>query len=211
MRKKAAAVILFALLTSKSTFTNNKTIEKNSDVIEQIIQEFKEKSKTESLIKKLKLKGNYSSKIILKIKELAKKLDVEEEWIYKLFYYESRGNPQAINPVSGAVGLIQFMPSTARNLGTTPEDLHKMSIDQQLEYVEKYILKIKGNRHLNSFLDLYLAVFYPHAINKNQNYILGQHISEEHAKRIAKQNKGIDKAGNDDGLITVKEILNWIS
>jgi hypothetical protein len=38
---------------------------------------------------------------------------------------------------SGAVGLIQFMPSTAKGLGTSTEALKKMSAVQQLDFVKK--------------------------------------------------------------------------
>src|SRR4051812_1834879 len=41
---------------------------------------------------------------------------------------------------SGATGLIQFMPSTARSLGTSTDAMAKMTDVAQLDYVAKYLL-----------------------------------------------------------------------
>src|SRR5215203_1006885 len=45
---------------------------------------------------------------------------------------------------SGATGLIQFMPSTAKALGTTVAKLAAMSPVEQLNYVWKYFKGYKG-------------------------------------------------------------------
>jgi len=52
--------------------------------------------------------------------------------------------PDKINRVSGATGLIQFMPSTARSLGTTTAALAQMSAADQLDYVERYFQPYRG-------------------------------------------------------------------
>jgi len=51
---------------------------------------------------------------------------------------ESGGNPAARNPQSGATGLIQFMPKTAENLGTTVEEISSMSVEDQVRLVTQY-------------------------------------------------------------------------
>lgn len=38
-----------------------------------------------------------------------------------------------------ASGVIQFIPETARRFGTSPEALRQMSLEQQLEYVDRYL------------------------------------------------------------------------
>ena len=55
--------------------------------------------------------------------------------------------------------MIQFMPSTARDLGTTTEDLARMSRTEQLKYVDKYLSNkgIEGG----SISDIYMAVLFP--------------------------------------------------
>lgn len=46
-------------------------------------------------------------------------------------------------PGSGAIGLIQFMPSTAKGLGTSTSALKQMTAVDQLAYVEKYFAPYK--------------------------------------------------------------------
>jgi hypothetical protein len=74
-----------------------------------------------------------------------------------------------VNKISGATGLIQFMPSTAKSLGTTTDVLLSMNNIQQLNYVLAYLRPYKGK--MNNFVDVYLAVFYPAAIG-DYNYII---------------------------------------
>ena len=53
-------------------------------------------------------------------------------------------SPSIRNPQSGATGLIQFMPSTAKALGTTTNDLATMSAEDQLDFVAKFFNDHKG-------------------------------------------------------------------
>lgn len=62
------------------------------------------------------------------------------------------------NPDGGATGLIGFIPSTAKALGTSTEDLFYMTGPQQLRYVEKYFAEKAPYKGRNDF---YLAVFLP--------------------------------------------------
>lgn len=50
--------------------------------------------------------------------------------------------PDIVNPTSRATGLIQFMPDTAKSLGTTVEALAVMSRTEQAEWVQKYFNKV---------------------------------------------------------------------
>ena len=70
----------------------------------------------------------------------------------------------SVNRISGATGLIQFMPSTAIGLGTTTAALAAMTAEDQLEYVERYF-KPYRNR-LNTLEDLYMAILWPIAVGK---------------------------------------------
>src|SRR5437764_1478114 len=63
---------------------------------------------------------------------------------------------------SGATGLIQFMPATAKSLGTTTGKLAAMSAVEQLDFVEKFLKPKAGN--FNSLSDLYMAVLFPAAV-----------------------------------------------
>ena len=54
---------------------------------------------------------------------------------------ESAFDSSNVNDSSGATGLIQFIPKTAADLGTTTNDLKNMSVLDQLDYVDKYFQK----------------------------------------------------------------------
>ncbi len=94
---------------------------------------------------------------------------------------------------SGAVGLIQFMPSTARGLGTSTAALAKMSAVQQLDYVYKYLKPYTGQ--LNSLGDVYMSILWPAAVGKPDSYGLFRK-----GTRAYTQNKGLDT--NKDGVVT---------
>lgn len=98
---------------------------------------------------------------------------------------------------SGATGLIQFMPKTARALGTSVEDLAKMSDIQQLEYVERYLRPYTGR--MKTLSDVYMAILWPKAVGKPEDYVL---FSRANGRTYA-QNKGLDF--NKDGNITKAE------
>lgn len=101
---------------------------------------------------------------------------------------------------SGAVGLIQFMPSTAAALGTSVEALAAMSAVQQLAMVEAYFRPSKGR--LKTLSDVYMAILWPGAIGKAESFVLFRESDPKRPKMYL-QNKGLD--WNDDGVITKAE------
>lgn len=132
---------------------------------------------------------------IKKVNEISNYLEINPDWLMFTMWFESKLNPQAVNPISGATGLIQFMPSTARSLGVTTDMLRKMNNIQQLDYVLAYLKPYRGK--MKSWIDVYLAVFYPSAVGRGDNYIITSDI-------IAKQNRIFDL--NKDLDISVREI-----
>ena len=129
-----------------------------------------------------------------KVEDICCELQIRPNWLMFVMWFESKLNPQAVNPISGATGLIQFMPSTARGLGTTTAVLKRMNNVQQLDYVLAYLRPYKGR--MKTWVDVYLAVFYPRAMG-NPNFVITSDI-------VAKQNKIFDL--NKDLDISVKEI-----
>ena len=129
-----------------------------------------------------------------KVNNISNELGIEANWLMFVMWFESRLNPKAVNPISGATGLIQFMPSTARSLGTTTDVLKRMNNIQQSDYVLAYLRPYKGK--MKSWVDVYLAVFYPKAMGK-PHFVITSDI-------VAKQNKIFDL--NKDLDITVDEI-----
>lgn len=107
-----------------------------------------------------------------------------------LIHFESGGTfaPTARNNISGATGLIQFMPSTARRLGTTTEALARLSAIEQLPWVEKYLRSAGVSLPLNTPQKLYMAVFYPKAA--------AWPIDQPMPSNVRAWNPGIDTPGD---------------
>lgn len=101
---------------------------------------------------------------------------------------------------SGAVGLIQFMPTTAAGLGTSTGALAAMTPEQQLEYVHAYFKPYAGR--LNNLGDVYMAILWPAGIGKPDDWVLWDRASRPTTYR---QNAGLDV--NADGTITRGECV----
>lgn len=138
----------------------------------------------------------FKSKVI----KICKNLDVSPDYLMSCMAFETGETfkPDIKNAAgSGAVGLIQFMPRTAKGLGTSIESLSKMSAVKQLDYVAKYFHKKKGK--LKTLEDVYMAILYPAAIGQPSSHTL---FSKNTI--VYEQNKGFDK--DKDGKITLAEI-----
>ena len=70
-----------------------------------------------SRVNKQKLNVLLSPQEWTALKDTANTLNIAWEPLYKMINFESAWNPKARNPVSGARGLIQFIPSTAKGMG----------------------------------------------------------------------------------------------
>jgi len=137
-----------------------------------------------------------------KLKIVSKNLNIEPNWLLTVMYKESRINPYAVNKISGASGLIQFMDKTAQGLGYNINDIREMSAAGQLDVVEKYL---KGGAYHNLF-DLYLKVFYPVAIGKADDFVIGSERSSEWTAKVANQNPAISKGKS---YITVADFKEY--
>lgn len=99
---------------------------------------------------------------------------------------------------SGATGLIQFMPATARDLGTSTGELAGMTPERQLYFVHKYFKPWRGR--LKSLSDVYMAILWPAGIGKPESHALWTKATRPTTYR---QNAGLDI--NRDGAITKGE------
>lgn len=137
---------------------------------------------------------------LAKLAEISAKLKVVPDWLMVVFKIESGVNHRAINPVSGATGLIQFMPSTAAGLGTSTLALRNMSNVQQLDFVYRYFAPYAGR--ITSIQDLYTVTFFPRALGQPDSYVL--RTDTIGAGTIAAQNRAYDL--NRDNQITAGEL-----
>lgn len=101
--------------------------------------------------------------LALEIVALADHLRTDPLWLAELIHYESAGSfsPAVQNRGSKATGLIQFMPSTARALGTSVEELAQMNAVAQMAYVGAYFDQF--GPPFDSRQRLFMTVFYPAA------------------------------------------------
>lgn len=140
--------------------------------------------------------------------KLAKKLEVPTSWLLAVMHHESKFSHTVANYAgSKAVGLIQFMPTTAKGLGTTTKELASLTAVEQLKYVETYLMqekKVHGG--FFSCGDLYFAVFYPKYRKdvKSRNFAK---VIGKYPKKTYTQNSGMDY--NKDKVLTVGDICTY--
>lgn len=96
---------------------------------------------------------------------------------------------------SGATGLIQFMPATAKGLRTTCDMLAQMRPEDQLQYVRKYFRPYASR--VKTLSDMYLAILLPKYVGHPETTVL---FSGGVSYR---QNSGLD--ADKDGKVTKKE------
>ena len=186
-------------------------------IIFMLISELTIKSDIKILPTKLKISNSHSTRDLsesnrfkTRLNEVSEELGIPSKWLIKVIYIESAGTFSAStqNPYSNAVGLIQFMPTTAKRLGTTTEKLKNMSRIEQLDYVLLYFKRWqKYTGEFKSESDLYLTVFFPIAVNKEESFILKTKTIT--AECIARANSGFDTDNNLE--ITKLEVINYLN
>lgn len=140
-----------------------------------------------------------------KVISIAKGLSVDPNWLMAVMAFETgeKFSPGVLNGLgSGAIGLIQFVPSTAAGLGTTTQRLARMTAVQQLDYVEKYYKPFSGR--MRNLGDAYMAVFWPPGIGRPDSYVLFTSADPAYEK-----NKPLDR-GNK-GYITRGDCLVFVN
>ena len=141
-------------------------------------------------------KPDVTEEFLDKVLEISKTLKVDPDDLMAVMAFESRLDHTRVNSLSGATGLIQWMPDTAVELGTTTGELKNMSAIEQLDYVYKYLKPYTGK--LDKISDVYMAVLWPAAVGKKEDYVLF-----EAGTAAYRQNDGLDL--NEDGAITKAE------
>ena len=150
---------------------------------------------------------NVTPAFISEVEAMAGRLGTKPEYLMAVMSFETGGSfspGQANNAGSGATGLIQFMPNTASDLGTSTAALAQMSSVEQLQYVEKYFMQRAGagNGNLSTLEGVYTSVLYG-SPKSDPNSTLWSAGSNEY-----KWNSGLDK--NGDGRITAGEAANAV-
>lgn len=128
-------------------------------------------------------------------------LGFNPDWLMRAIDFETAGtwSTSVTAPGTGATGLIQFIPSTAKGLGISTAELATMDRVTQMQYVKKYLEPYKGR--INNFGDLYMAIHWPKGVGKGDSYVLYSEGTDAY-----KFNKSLDT--NGDGTITRGEAVS---
>ena len=141
-----------------------------------------------------------------KTKEISQRIGCDYKDLLAVMNSESGLKSNAKNPKGSATGLIQFMPATAKMLGTTTDELRKMSPTQQLDYVEKFFVQVKKTYGFEgkklSGADLYALVFMPARANRDI-------LTSASDGKTYSMNKGLDKDG--DGHISKADLQRRVA
>jgi hypothetical protein len=134
------------------------------------------------------------------VNQLAGQLHTDPSFLMSAMAFESAESfsSSVTNKKSHAVGLIQFLPKTAKALGTSTTALSLMTPEEQLTYVKDYFVPYAGR--LNTLADVYAAILYPKAVGKSGDFVL---FNKKTMPTTYAQNKPLD--ANHDGKITKDE------
>jgi len=146
---------------------------------------------------------NTSAEFRPALEGLASRLNIKPEWLISAINFETGGSfsPSVRNKASGATGLIQFMPTTAKALGTSTDELAKMTDVQQLEYVEKYFRQF--NKPLLNLGDVYSTILWPKAVGKPDDFVLFKQGTMAY-----RQNSGLDVGKK--GYVTRGDAVSYV-
>jgi len=136
------------------------------------------------------------------VKSISDELGIDQKQIYKLIYNESKGSTTITNPNSKAIGIIQWLPSTAKHYGTTTKEIKEMSLRGQL-YLARLYFKDTLPKH-KSYRNLQLALLCPKAVGKSDYYVVADSTTK-YGKKVLQYYSKHDI--NNDNVITVEELL----
>lgn len=163
-----------------------------------------------------------SSKFANKVTAIANKYGFDPSFLMAAIDLETAGtfSPSIENPLSGAIGLIQFTSPAIETLrahghDVTKESLGKMSDLEQLDYVDAYLGLNKG-AEARDLTDVYLTIFFPNAVGQKGDFVLfskdGAEASSDKGKARSKEryekNPGADF--DKDGVVTKEDIRHRI-
>jgi murein DD-endopeptidase MepM/ murein hydrolase activator NlpD len=134
------------------------------------------------------------AEFLKKVNDYAKEKDMKASDLLAVMASESGISASAVNEKSGATGLIQFTKETAKGLGTSTDELAKMSRSDQFEYVKKYLDSGVGPKLKKGATagDVYAKVYLPARSGNETLATEGENYYEA--------NKGLDV--NKEGKIT---------
>ena len=138
-----------------------------------------------------------------KVANIANQLEAAPEYLMAVMGFETGGSyaPDVRNPESSATGLIQFVESTAKSLGTSTAQLADMTALDQLDFVEQYLQPYSGR--FSTLEDVYMAVLWPAAVGQEPDAAIFTQ-----GDKFYTANSGLDI--NQDGSVTTREAADKV-
>jgi hypothetical protein len=197
--KNARAFFNFAraigMLTGQSGATSGGIL---SGIISTITGDDSSSQSSEVDITNAKGHWRKDAAFIKEVERVSSKYGFSPGALIGLMQSESGVNPQSVNSKSGATGLIQFIPATARALGTSTDALHRMNRAQQMKYVDAFFSPYASGLRGASAGKLYAYVFLPGRAGRQSG------ILTENPEKYYTDNRGLDV--NRDGRITISDL-----
>ena len=195
---------IFGFLNNNSSITRTSEARETGATSEVVSTTSTSNSEETSTVRRASLSvsaNGLGPEFLARVKEIAQKINCDYRDLLGVMNSESGLNSKAVNKHGGATGLIQFMPKTAKGLGTTTEALKAMTPIQQLDYVEKFLVQNKKAAGFNSDAklsggDLYALVFLPARAKRD--------VLTSGDEKYYTWNTGLD--ANKDGKITKLEL-----
>lgn len=145
---------------------------------------------------------NVTPEFLRQVEGMSQRLGARPEHIMAAMSFETGGSfdpGQRNNAGGSATGLIQFMPDTARGLGTTTAELARMTPTEQLAYVERYFEPHRGQLH--DLEGVYTSILAGHPANGDESLF-------RQGTRAYTANAPLDV--NRDGVITAAEATSHV-
>ena len=146
------------------------------------------------------IKNNKFEPYFLKaLEEMCLDLKIHCMGLLSVIYHESKFDPKAQNLKTKATGLIQFLPSTAKYLRTSIDNLLGMSQIEQLNYVRAHFETFRRKANYKDPKEVAKAVFYPDCIGTSKCEVTRE------GSETYESNKSADT--NGDGILLVDEYV----
>lgn len=128
-----------------------------------------------------------------KLIAISQRLSVNPKLLWAVIQFESRWDPSSKNPRSSAKGLLQFINSTARELGYT-SSLNLITRNKtrlkQLDVVYRYLKKYAPFTGVQSLL---MSIFYPRFRKKHPQTVFPEHVRSA-----------------NPGIVTIQDYLDYV-
>ena len=116
----------------------------NANIVKQTPQTSLQNALTEATAIQANTQTSIKSQILNVVSQISKKYDTFEKIVQAVIKQESGFNPKAKSK-SGAIGLMQLMPATAKNLGVKDPYNTVQNVEGGVKYLKSMLNKYNGN------------------------------------------------------------------